>query len=182
MANYKIFKKALNLVESDIRFAMAHTKTNRAAARFIGCTINTYKKYASMYLDSASGKTLYDLHTNVGAKGTKKKAHGTKFEIANVLEILDGKHPDFPAEKLKSKILQNGVMLEECEDCGFSERRFTDGSVPLLLIWKDGDFKNHKRDNLGLICYNCYFLTYDDVFNKSESIDKKCQGYYHEIR
>ena len=29
--------------------------------------------------------------------------------------------------------------------------------VPLLLDWIDGDRTNHMRDNLRLLCYNCYY-------------------------
>jgi len=34
----------------------------------------------------------------------------------------------------------------------------TDGKVPLVLDFKDGDRKNHKYDNLRMLCFNCSFL------------------------
>lgn len=178
MANYNIFKKALNLTEKDIRFAMAHTQSNRAAARFVGCDYNTYKKYACRYIDSNSNLTLFELHSNQSGKGMKRRGKGTKIENTSAIELLEGKHPSFPAKEVKAKILQSGIFEERCDHCGFEERRITDGCVPLVLIWKDGDFTNHHADNLELACYNCYFLTYNDVFQKSETIDKKCEGYY----
>ena len=95
-----------------------------------------------------------------------------------MIEVLDGKHPNFPAADLKMKVLREGLMLEECEYCGINEKRITDGSAPLVMVWKDGYFTNHHRDNLELTCYNHYFLMYDDVFEKAETIDRKCKGYY----
>lgn len=175
---YNIYKKALNLTESDIRFAMSNTSSNRAAARFIGCDYNTYRVYAERYVDSTSGKTLWELHSNQGGFGSKKKSRGKKLDRISILEVLEGKHPDFPKEKLKAKVLQNGLMVEECSQCGFSERRITDGSVPLLMIWKDGNFQNHLLDNLQLWCFNCYFLMYGEIFRNGEFLDKKCEGYY----
>ena len=47
---------------------------------------------------------------------------------------------------------------EECEVCGFNERRMTDYTVPLMLDWIDGDKTNHKLDNLRVLCLNCYYL------------------------
>ena len=170
-----ILYKALNLTERDIRYAMSFTKTNFAAARFLGCSAITYKKYANRYIDSKTGLTLYQLHSKRG--GGIKPRRKTKDEV-HTLEVLEGKHPEFPPNKLKAKILQDGLMKEECIHCGFFEKRITDGSVPLLLIWKDGDFQNHIYENLELVCYNCYYLMYDDIFEKAETIDKKCKGYY----
>ena len=34
------------------------------------------------------------------------------------------------------------------------------------MDWKDGDKTNHKLDNLQLLCYNCYYLTVDNVVGK----------------
>jgi hypothetical protein len=42
--------------------------------------------------------------------------------------------------------------------CGFSEKRLTDSKMPLLLVFQDGNMKNHKLENLKILCYNCSFL------------------------
>ena len=61
---YGIGRSALNISETEIRYAMENTKSNAAAARFLKVSFTTYKKYARMYTDSKSGKTLYELHKN----------------------------------------------------------------------------------------------------------------------
>ena len=44
-------------------------------------------------------------------------------------------------------------MLEKCNNCGFEEKRLTDGKVPLVLDFEDGDRKNHKHENLRMLCF-----------------------------
>ena len=53
-----------NLSEAIIRDAMKHTKSNTQAARYLNLTIDTYRKYAKLYMDQETGKTLYELHDN----------------------------------------------------------------------------------------------------------------------
>jgi hypothetical protein len=73
-------------------------------------------------------------------------------------EILEGKHPNFPIFRIKDKLIRSGVKKLQCENCGMAERRLTDGKLPLLLNFKDGNTKNHLLDNMCLLCYNCSFL------------------------
>ena len=42
-------RESYNLPESDIRYAMANTKSNAEAARFSKVSFSTWKKYANMY-------------------------------------------------------------------------------------------------------------------------------------
>ena len=62
--------------------AMRHTKSNMAAARFLGCSYPHYKKFAETYIDEETGKTLLEIHMNRAGKGIskhlyKKKRHYT---------------------------------------------------------------------------------------------------------
>ena len=43
--------------------AMKHTKSNMAAARFLGCSYPHYKQYAKLYKNE-EGKTLFEAHLN----------------------------------------------------------------------------------------------------------------------
>ena len=61
-------------------------------------------------------------------------------------------------------------MLEKCNCCGFEEKRLTDGKVPLVLDFKDGDRKNHKYDNLRMLCFNCSFLLNGNLTGPKERI------------
>ncbi len=163
--------KALNLTEREVRYAMRNSKSNAGAARFIGCALKTYKKYATLYVDEPSGLTLWDLHWNQQGRGLKK--HMARDQRASLEDIFAGKHPNYDRRKLAARLIDELIVPEECDICGFSERRITDYKVPLALVWKDGDKHNHSKDNLQFICYNCYFLTYDDVFYKSDKVTFK---------
>jgi hypothetical protein len=155
--------KAYELSEAKIRYAMANTKSNRQAANFLNVAFNTYKKYASIYIDKETNKSLYDLHKNIGLKGGRKGIRSPQGGHVTSMEIIEGKFPKYPPGKLKDKLLQDGLLEAKCynELCTFNknpEERIKDNSIPLRLDWKDGDMTNHKLDNLQLLCYNCYFL------------------------
>lgn len=160
-----IYNRALNLTEREIRYAMANSKSNAEASRFLGCHVDTYQKYAKMYIDEESGKTLWELHKNKQGKGIHKESDNS-WKAPDIFDILNGTNPNYSRKKLARRILDECIFPEECAICGFNERRITDFKVPLILIWKDGDLKNHRKENLEFVCYNCYFLTYDDVFDK----------------
>jgi len=157
--------KAYSLTEDDIRYAMSMTKSNREAGKFLRIANSTYKRYASMYVDKETGKTLFELHKNqtgVGVIKGKKVYKGT----TGLTAILEGKHPEYSSKNLKRRLIREGFKAEKCDTCGFEERRVTDYTVPLMLIWNDGDKSNHKLENLSLICYNCFYLTMGDVFTR----------------
>ena len=81
---YGIGKQALNFSENEIRYAIENTKSNSEAARFMKVSFTTYKKYAKMYTDSATGKTLWELHKNQPGKGIPKdvvKANAGPYSI-----------------------------------------------------------------------------------------------------
>ena len=40
--------------------------------------------------------------------------------------------------------------------------------MPLLLHFKDKNSNNYSLDNIQLLCYNHYFLTVGDIFNKND--------------
>lgn len=155
--------KSYNLTEDDIRYAMSMTKSNREAAKFLRISSATYKRYAMLYTDSDSGKTLYDIHSNQHGVGVAK-GNTTYKGTKGLSAILEGKHPEYSSRNLKRRIIAEGFKAECCENCGFDERRVTDYTVPLILVWKDGNKHNHHIDNLSLICYNCFYLTMGDLF------------------
>jgi len=137
------------LLQSEIAAAQAVSKSGREAARKLGVNYLTYRKYAKMY----------NMHTllNPYNRGIKKDVDPEvgKYPLK---ELLDGKHPDYPVYRLKDKLIRSKRKDACCEMCGYRERRVTDGKIPLLLNFEDDDSKNHKMDNIKLLCYNCTFV------------------------
>ncbi len=165
MGTFGEFSVAVNLKEDQIRYAIKNSQSNRGAARFLNVALSTYRKYAKLYVDEKTGKTLYDLHKNqAGKKISKGTVH--QHGYYRLEDILEGKHPDYNPKKLKKRLITNCILEEKCASCGFEERRILDYAMPLLLEWIDGDNTNHRRDNLQLLCYNCYFLTVNNIAGK----------------
>ena len=144
-------KAARPLLESEIREARSKSQSAKETARRLGVTYDTYKKYARMYGCHEICKT--QLRRKVQNPINPSKG---KFPL---YKILDGQFPNFPIHRLKDKLIRSGTKKTECEHCGFHERRVTDGKIPLLLWFEDGDKHNHKLENLKILCYNCMFLS-----------------------
>ena len=87
---YGIGKAAMNIAETEIRYAMEHTKSNSEAARFLKVSFNTYKKYSKMYIDRETGKTLFELHKNPYGVGISKINQRANKGIYNIADILQG--------------------------------------------------------------------------------------------
>jgi len=152
--------------------AMAKTLSNRAAARYLGCSYIHYKRYAKLYRDEEQNKSLFEVHLNRQGKGIPKFLKNGKKETA-LLDILEGRvNPDsFGPDKIKRRLVVEGLLAECCNLCKFTERRMSDYKMPLLLNFKDRNKKNYKLPNLELLCYNCYFIHVGDIFS-----DKQIQG------
>lgn len=165
---YGLGKTALDIPESEIRYAMENTKSNAEAARFLKVSFTTYKKYARMYTDRDTDKTLYELHKNQFGIGIPKDVHRANSGTYSITNILEGKHSNYPTWKLRNRLLALGIFREECASCGYSERRVTDDTVPLLLDHIDGDATNHNVGNLQMLCMNCYYQQTGNPFNQNK--------------
>ena len=165
---YGLGKTALDIPESEIRYAMENTKSNAEAARFLKVSFTTYKKYARMYTDRDTDKTLYELHKKQFGIGIPKDVHRANSGTYSITNILEGKHSNYPTWKLRNRLLALGIFREECASCGYSERRVTDDTVPLLLDHIDGDDTNHVVDNLQMLCMNCYYQQTGNPFNQNK--------------
>lgn len=166
------------LTKDQIKIAMKATLSNAAAARFLHVSYIHYKRYAKLYKNEGSSKTLFDEHINWGGKGIPKFLKNTKKQPA-LLDILEGRisSTHFSPDKIKYRLIEEGYLLEECAICGFSERRVLDYRIPLLLHFKDRNKKNYNKENIELLCYNDYFLNVGNVFTKKdeEQIDSPRQ-------
>ena len=161
-------RSSLDLPETDIRYAMANTKSNAEASRFLKVSFTTYKKYAKLYIDRETDKTLYDMHTNQAGVGIAKDTVKATAGAYSIDTILEGQHPNYPTWKIRNRLLALGIMKECCDSCGYEERRITDDTVPLLLDHIDGDETNHCIENLQMLCLNCYYQQTGNPFNKDK--------------
>jgi len=161
--------KAKPLTKEQIVAAQSQTLSNMAAARWLNCSYQHYKKWAKLYKDEKTGKTLFEKHLNPSGKGIPKFLRSSGKEPA-LLDIIEGRinAASFSPEKIKYRLVSEGYLLEECSNCGFHERRVLDYKIPLLLHFKDGNKKNYRKENIEFLCYNCYYLTIGDVFDNKQ--------------
>lgn len=145
----KFGKGAIPLLESEIREAQAKTSSANEASKYLKVSYLTYKKYAKLYGIWKTNLTYRGVDRRMGVEVGK-------FPLSR---ILQGEFPNFPVYKLKYKLIQGGVKKPECEQCGYREPRITDGKLPLLLNFEDGNAKNHRLENIKLLCYNCTFCS-----------------------
>lgn len=138
------------LLESEIKEAQNRALSAMEAARILNVSYNTYKKYAELY------GIFDDLKNQIGIGIPKGFANNIM--VAKLDDILAGKHPSYPVWKLKNRLISEGYLLEKCNNCGFEERRVTDGKVPLVLDFIDDDRTNYTYDNLRFLCFNCAYL------------------------
>ena len=161
------------LTKEMILAAMAKTKSNMAAARYLNVSYQHYKKWAKVYEATEPGyANLLEQHMNQCGKGIPKFLRGKGKEPA-LIDIIEGRAnaASFSPDKIKYRLITEGYLLEECAQCGFKERRVLDYKMPLLLHFKDGNKKNYRGENIELLCYNHYFLTVGDIFT-----DKQIEG------
>ena len=149
--DYRILKiptyKGLQLSKSRIEWAIHNTESMTQAARLLGIAYNTFKKYAEQY-------DIFKPAPHTGPN--KQPLHFNWNERANA--ILEGKHPNYPIQKLQWLLLKEGKLIDVCYECNHQKKRVRDNKSPLLIDFLDKDHHNHQIDNLRMLCYNCYFL------------------------
>jgi hypothetical protein len=153
----RITKRGLGakpILESQIKAAQEKSKSAFEAARTLGISYNTYKKYAKLY-------GIFEDLKNPFGHGIERKVR-IRNKKYNIEDIIDGKHLHYPLYKFKNKLFDSGYVPKVCGSCGFSEERVTDSKMPLLIDFLDGNLNNRKLENIRPLCYNCFFLLVGD--------------------
>lgn len=162
MASNSYKMKTRLLLQSQIENAMKVTRSNRAAAEYLRVTYATYRKFAQLYKDS-NGTPLFEIHKNQRGLGICKLSNKRRTKLD---DILLGKYPQYPREKLLKRLVGNGYIQESCNSCGYHTKRPTDFRSPLILNHVNGDKSDHRLDNLEILCYNCYFIQIGNISSR----------------
>ena len=160
--------KAKPLSHEMIRAAVAKTKSNRSASRYLNVSYQHFKKWAKTYDATEPGYTnIFEQHKNPSGKGIPKfLSNGSPKNGFSLIDLIEGRidpSPFNPA-KIKYRLIQEGYIQEECTTCGFHERRVLDYKMPLIMHFKDGNKQHYRLENIQLLCYNCYYLYQGDLF------------------
>lgn len=152
-------RPSIGLSEANIRYAMENSFSNMGACKFLNVDYKTYKKYAQLYIDHETGKSLFELHKPEKLTGIPKSRYTLRESLIKytITDILKGKYPHLDSRYVKDRLLNVGYLPPVCSCCGFNERRI-DGKIPLVLDHVNGDKTDHREDNIRLLCYNCSFM------------------------
>ena len=95
-----------NITESEIRYAMENSRSCAEASRWLKISYEAFRKYSKLYIDKASGKTLFELHRNQRGSGIKKGSGPRMRGKHGLLDILEGLHRDVNHHNLKGRLLR----------------------------------------------------------------------------
>ena len=159
----KIPGKKVTVTKRMVEDAIANTKSQTQAAKWVGIAYNTYKKYAKLY-------GLWDQHKNQEGRGIKKGWGAYNIPLD---DIFSGAYRStyYTKTRFKKRLIEEGYMYEECTICGWNEPRMTDGKICLNLDYCDGNNDNKRVENLRLLCPNCY-LSNNGFFHSSKNFCK----------
>ena len=149
--------KRTQLTKRLIEEAQENTVSGAEAARWLGVTYVTYKKWSQYY-------GIFDRHKNQKGIGVKK-GYAKTYKV-NMEDIFNGtKNPKYTRSFFKKRLIDEGYMQEECSNCGYNEVNLETNKICLSLDFVDGDSKNKKYDNLRLLCPNCYYNNVGEFAN-----------------
>lgn len=138
--------KKINCTDKEIIEAAEKHNSATAAAASLGIQYGTYRRHA---------ERLGVFKTNQSGVGIQKPILDDR--KINLDDILDGKHPQYQSNKLRIRLIKEGIKPHKCECCGITE--WMGKPAPLELDHIDGDRHNHKTKNLRLLCPNCHSQT-----------------------
>ena len=161
-------RRPIPISRADIERAMAHTKSNNGAAKYLGISLWTYSRAASRYTNE-EGVTLFKSHANKSGKGIPKLTSRKNGEPL-LMDILEGRVTTqwFSLDRIKERLIEEGYIEHCCNRCGYKETRAMDEKIPLILSFVNSNKKDWRLENMEFLCYNCYFINVGDVFDKQQ--------------
>jgi 5-methylcytosine-specific restriction endonuclease McrA len=125
-----------------IEEAIKSSKTMSEAARKLDMPFMTFKRKAGdLYKPNQSGK------------GVSKKS-GKKIPLS---DILEGLHPQYQSNKIRIRLIEEGVKEAKCECCNNTE--WLGKPISLEVDHINGNSTDHRLDNLKILCPNCHAQT-----------------------
>ena len=129
--------------KSQILIWIDENKSKAFIAKELGCKQETLNKYLE--------KMGIEYAGNQSGKGQPKRK--PKMTLEDYLENSE----DIQTNKVRKKILEEGLKPHRCECCGLEE--WMGKPIPLELHHKDGDRHHNELENYELLCPNCHAFT-----------------------
>lgn len=132
-----------NAVQGSYSIAQA---LNKLGVSPKGGNYRVFKKFEKLYGIDTSHFT--------GQGHLKGKTHN--FNTTPLEQILV-KNYEYSSNKLRKRLINEGIKEHKCECCGLSE--WLGDPIPLELDHIDGDHYNNTLENLKILCPNCHAKT-----------------------
>jgi Zn finger protein HypA/HybF involved in hydrogenase expression len=132
-----------NAVEESYSIAQALTKLGLSPR---GGNYRVFKKF----------QKLYNIDTSHFTGQGHMKGKKNTFLAKPLSEILV-KNCEYSSNKLRKRLISEGLKEHKCECCGLSE--WLGEPIPLELDHIDGDHYNNTIQNLKILCPNCHAKT-----------------------
>ena len=100
--------------------------------------ILTFKKYCNLF----------------NIQKFRSKREKNKYDL---IDILNGKYPNYPTSKLNKRLINEGIKERKCECCG--NTKWLGSPIVLELHHIDSNRTNNNLSNLQLLCPNCHSIT-----------------------
>jgi transposase-like protein len=136
-----VYKK---ITKQEFTRVVKKSKTMAQASRELGIPPTTFRRIA---------KSLQIYNPNPGEVGSDKK----RYSGIPLSEILIGNYPNCNSSRLKARLVAEGYKENKCEMCGITE--WNGKEITLQTHHIDGNPKNHKLENLMIVCPNCHSQT-----------------------
>ena len=146
---------------SDILKWIDEGQSKAFMVRQLKCSASTVARFIEKQGINYSG--------NQSGKGLSKRRNTMSFN-----EYLDNSK-DIQSNKVRNKILSEGIKAHKCERCGNTE--WKRHPIPLELHHKDGNKNHNELSNYELLCPNCHALT-DNYRGKNAYKDKCVETIY----
>mgnify|MGYP005821262045 CR=1 FL=1 len=156
----KIPGRRVVVTKNMILESQKHTNSNMSAARWMGISYNTYRKWAKYY-------GVFEQHLNPKGFGVRKGWATYKVPIYDVIMGKRKPPKEWSHKVLKKRLIEEGYMQDECAVCGYNEVNLKTDRVCLGVDFIDGDHKNFLLENLRFLCANCY-LSFNGFFQGSK--------------
>lgn len=122
--------------KEDLKWAINNSSTMGLAAKLLNVDWRTFKE--------AQKHNLYN----------PVKQANNKFEL---VDILVGKHPQYPTSKLLVRLVKEGYKEYRCEVCRITE--YNNARIGLEVDHINGNNSDHSLSNLRILCPNCHSQT-----------------------
>lgn len=156
-------RKPIRLTAKQVKYALDSTRSIKEAYTYLNVSRNTLKRYAKIHF----GEGFIDKYANAGGKGIPRYVESKNWR-REMSDILGGKFngTNFDRRQLKERLINELVLEERCANCGFDTKRIVDHRAPMMIHYVNGNRTDYRRENLQLLCYNCYFLYVGNIHGK----------------